>query len=326
MAQFPALPIWTDAYVADCSHLTFTEHGVYFCLLVLIWRSPQCRIPDDDAWIARKLRCDADAMRTHVRPVMREFCQSDGNWITQARLLKEWRWCLERSKKNSAAAKARWNKDKGACVRNANGHAIAMPPTHTLPTPKDLSSLRSDSPEVFNLKAERGEEAITPKPAVRHHKLNGHQKDFDAWYAVYPRHVSRGAAERAYVAALNRASVTDLLAGVERYRKTVEGSDPHFIAHPATWLNQDRWLDDPAGIAPASAAPATGPRRPSGSQFGQQQSFTTQDERRAMRYRAACRAYAKGLPWDKDCGLPPPEGDAILMQERAALNGGGIHA
>ena len=42
MATFPALPLWTDAYLSDTDHLTFEEHGVYLRLLMMIWRNPEC--------------------------------------------------------------------------------------------------------------------------------------------------------------------------------------------------------------------------------------------------------------------------------------------
>jgi hypothetical protein len=32
---------------------------------------------------------------------------------------------------------------------------------------------------------------------------------------------------------------------MDRYAKSVEGSDPKFVAHPATWLNGERWDDEP---------------------------------------------------------------------------------
>lgn len=55
MAEFPALPLWTDALLADTSHLTDEDFGRYIRLLILMWRTPGCKIPNDLAWISRKL-------------------------------------------------------------------------------------------------------------------------------------------------------------------------------------------------------------------------------------------------------------------------------
>lgn len=45
MAEFPAMPLWTDAWVADTRHLTRCERGTYHDLLVEMWRSPHCALP-----------------------------------------------------------------------------------------------------------------------------------------------------------------------------------------------------------------------------------------------------------------------------------------
>jgi hypothetical protein len=72
----------------------------------------------------------------------------------------------------------------------------------------------------------------------------------DQFWRVYPRRV----AKRAAMAALERVhrsgevAFPTLLEAVERYAESVAGKDIQFVAHPATWLNQGRWEDDPAGL------------------------------------------------------------------------------
>lgn len=71
--------------------------------------------------------------------------------------------------------------------------------------------------------------------------------EFPAWYQVYPRHVARPAAEKAYRAARKEASAETLMQGAQAMRRAVEGGrDIKFVPYPATWLNQKRWLDDDA--------------------------------------------------------------------------------
>ncbi len=215
MAQFPALPLWTDAYIADCSHLTFAAHGAYLSLLLLMWRTPDCRVPNDDEWIARKLRCTARAMQQQVRPVIAEFCEIQGKWIVQKRLQREWDWCKNKRQKNTNSANSRWNKDNPPCERNAN----AMPPSLTLSTP--FKEVRSKKVTI------------------------GHSPDgFVDFWKVCPRKVAKGAAEKAWRKAAKEAAPERLIAAMKAYASATAGKDPDFIAHPATWLNQRRWEDE----------------------------------------------------------------------------------
>jgi hypothetical protein len=75
---------------------------------------------------------------------------------------------------------------------------------------------------------------------------------FVEFYRVYPLHVARGAAERAYrrIIAKGEATEAELLAGAMRYAAAQDGKDPTYIKHPATWLNGKCWLDEPAPAAP----------------------------------------------------------------------------
>tara|TARA_R110002153_G_scaffold116490_1_gene260158 strand:+ start:238 stop:1089 length:852 start_codon:yes stop_codon:yes gene_type:complete len=119
MAEFPSLPLFTDAYLADTDHLTFEEHGIYLRLLMMIWRNPECRIPNDHEWICRRFRVDKTFFDEKVKPIMEEYLDNTGNWISKRRLQREYKWVKEKSKKNRASAKSRWNKDKGVSDRNA---------------------------------------------------------------------------------------------------------------------------------------------------------------------------------------------------------------
>jgi len=119
MAEFPAMPLWIDAYLADCGHLDDAEHGRYMMILMLLWRAPKQRFPNDDNWLARKFRRTEDAVRLQLRPLITEFCQCSGNWITQDRVLREYAYVRSKSKKQSARANARWNNEKPICRGNA---------------------------------------------------------------------------------------------------------------------------------------------------------------------------------------------------------------
>lgn len=73
---------------------------------------------------------------------------------------------------------------------------------------------------------------------------------FDQWWAIYPLKRAKGAARRAWPAAVKKSSVAELLEAVKRTKWPAESK---FIPHPATWLNGERWQDEPS--KPPSGAP-----------------------------------------------------------------------
>lgn len=90
---------------------------------------------------------------------------------------------------------------------------------------------------------------------------------FDGFWRVYPRRVDKGHARKAYAAATKRATPDRLLEGARQFATSVAGKDPKFIPHAATWLNGDRWLDEPeSAVAPlrSEARIDTDRGRPSG--------------------------------------------------------------
>ena len=73
--------------------------------------------------------------------------------------------------------------------------------------------------------------------------VNARASDFDFFWRIYPRKVGKLAAKRAFEKALKGGAVAaELVAAVERARWP---GDVQFIPHPATWLNQGRWMDAP---------------------------------------------------------------------------------
>ena len=80
MAEFDILPIFTDAYLADTRHLTAAQHGAYFLLLMMAWRSKTNSLPDDDeklaAWAAMDRRSWAKS-----KPIVMAFWKKvNGEW------------------------------------------------------------------------------------------------------------------------------------------------------------------------------------------------------------------------------------------------------
>jgi uncharacterized protein YdaU (DUF1376 family) len=125
MAEFPALPFWTDAWLADTSHLSWEEKGLYHHLIIMLWRAPGCQIPNDESWIERRCHGNAIAMLR----LCQEFCRlsEDGKFWFHRRLSDQWNWLQEKRQNNREKANYRWNKDKTLYNGIANGDAMAMP-------------------------------------------------------------------------------------------------------------------------------------------------------------------------------------------------------
>lgn len=66
---------------------------------------------------------------------------------------------------------------------------------------------------------------------------------FDEFWNVVPRKDAKGAARKAFKAAIKKASLSDIVSGMRAYAKSRDGQDPKYTAMPSTWLNAERWLD-----------------------------------------------------------------------------------
>lgn len=69
-------------------------------------------------------------------------------------------------------------------------------------------------------------------------------KNFDDFWDAYPRKEAKGAARKAWDKATKTTDPETILAGVKAFAAKVAGSERKFIAHPATWLNAERWDDE----------------------------------------------------------------------------------
>lgn len=84
------------------------------------------------------------------------------------------------------------------------------------------------------------------------------KETFDRFWSAYPRKVGKPAAEKAWAKAVRSTPVETIMAGLSKYiaerqRDSRSKEDMlKFTAHPATWLNQERWNDSTGVIDDAS--------------------------------------------------------------------------
>lgn len=79
--------------------------------------------------------------------------------------------------------------------------------------------------------------------------------EFAGFWKAYPRKVGKKAAERAYRSARKNATLDVIAAGLRGQLPDLLARERTYVPHPATWLNQQRFADDPAHAAqPRSGA------------------------------------------------------------------------
>jgi len=75
-------------------------------------------------------------------------------------------------------------------------------------------------------------------------------QSFEAFWSTYPRRVGKGAARKAYEKAIKITTPEAIMAGLHRQLAYYATREQQFIPHPSTWLNQERWADDPQPSRP----------------------------------------------------------------------------
>lgn len=121
------MPLYTDAYLGDTTHLTTTEHGAYLLLLITMWRTKDGSLPDDDRLLARYTRLTTTQWQRVKLVITPFFTINDGVW-TQGRLTDELLAVRQQSKRQSDKVKARWLKNKEKPVpRNYPGNTSPYP-------------------------------------------------------------------------------------------------------------------------------------------------------------------------------------------------------
>jgi hypothetical protein len=78
---------------------------------------------------------------------------------------------------------------------------------------------------------------------------------FAEFWAAYPRKVGKGGAEKLW--GRLKPDLPTVLKAIERARATEQWQRDggQFIPHPATWLNQRRWEDEPEAMPTAFDEP-----------------------------------------------------------------------
>lgn len=252
MADFPAMPLWTDAYLADTMHLSDAEHGRYLKLLMHMWRAPGCRFPADRAWLERKTRRTPEQFDSEIQPLLDEFFQCDGNWWTQKKLLKVWQQVQATRQKQADRAKSRWEKENRASRGNATKTKTKTLDSESLPNGRD------------NSQPSELETSTVPSTKPKTRRKHEYPEAFQQFWLAYPKRSTdtKAGAFKAWDKARKAGTdVEALYAGAQLYA-AYAGQTGCETAHVQTWINREGWT---ASYSPSRgnghARPDTGRRQ-----------------------------------------------------------------
>lgn len=140
--RFPYFSFWPERYWLDAYDLSDAEHGIYLQVLIHMWNTPGCRIPNDKAWLAGKFKRSEQDIEKQVFPILLRFCKTNGNSWWQVKLQKEYQHAEKLRARGSAGGKARGQKAKHVSLEPTTDTNLSSAPTPT-PTPTPTREERS---------------------------------------------------------------------------------------------------------------------------------------------------------------------------------------
>ncbi len=126
--SLPYFPLYPKDFEAKTSHLTLEEDGAYNRLLRLCWLTPGCSLPDDPAWIARRMRIDAATFDRVVAPLLDEFFTRAKGRLVNRKLTEVFNESNEKHSRRVEAGKLGGRPDKSMQIKEkTQSNAKAMP-------------------------------------------------------------------------------------------------------------------------------------------------------------------------------------------------------
>lgn len=220
-----------DEWLAGTAELDIAARGVYITACALIYsRGGPIAHNVLRSFCPGDLRVYRRALETLL--TLGKLTESDG-YLSQKRCISE----LEVAEKRVVSAAE--NGRKGGRPSNeindikkpAGFFDEKLTINHQLSTTNHQPSTKNLTP-----KSPTPVRAAKPPPAEA-------EREFEAWWKVYPRRDDKGHARKAFVTARKKISLAELIAAARKFTVQCAGSEKRFIPLPATWLNGERWGD-----------------------------------------------------------------------------------
>ncbi len=225
------MPFYVADYLADTGHLSAAEHGAYLLLIMHYWQNG--KLPAEPHRLARIARMTPDEWDAAADAVGEFF---DDGWRHE-RIERELQKAADVSEKAKKKAAKRW------------GNAAADAAAHTPAMPQECQSQSQSPTEETNVSSETRERKREDRSRVAN-------IEFEHWYGGYPHKVGKAEARKAFEKARRKASLEELIAGRDRYIR--DKPPDRSWCNPATFLNQERWTDEPSTDQPQANRFASG--------------------------------------------------------------------
>ena len=229
------MPLYVGDYMRDTLHLDATEHGAYLMLIMHYWNTGPVR--DDDRALANITR--AGAQWPQIAPTIRAFFTSEGGFLKHKRIDAERAKSADLSDKRRAAGQARQSKSIASAEQVLSTRLASAEHLHTQSHSQSHSHIHSHIQSPSQLEIISPLNRLAPKPRAKRAEV--FDRDFEDFWAAYPRKVAKTDARRAWDKAMG-VTTPEAIGAALRAAKWPE--DPKFIPHPSTWLNQGRWDDE----------------------------------------------------------------------------------
>lgn len=240
MAKVRKIDFSPDEFLAGIAGMTPVQGHVYWVVCSLIYSSRRAILADDDRLFAI-VKADPRSIRAAIGELVAKgkIERQDGGDLMVRRCRDE----LERGLRRIQEAAE--NGSKGGRPRATNEENQPDTKPEAFPAEK-----LSPSPSPSSLSMSREGAGVIPFPGSEADqdqaakKKTAEPEGFAEWYGAFPLHKSRAAAVKAYRAALKKVSGDVLLDGAKAYAAERNGQPAKFTKHPATWLNEECWLDE----------------------------------------------------------------------------------
>lgn len=145
-------------------------------------------------------------------------------------------------------------------VRSSNGYVLYTegPPRASERVPLRAPERGGSAPESAQNESQ-GNESHAEQEELSLDVVDARPPDpdpFDEFWSIYPRRVGKRAASAAFGRARLRAPVEEILDGARRFARDPNLPESQYVPHPTTWLNADRWEDDPLPPRRGTSAPS----------------------------------------------------------------------